>query len=127
MKITAAIAMGLALAVSAQAAGKVRVCVNAGGNTLSLVLIRAEETASRMFATAEVTIEWHTAERAVCRNPGQTRTVILDFETGTPRDVHPGALAYAKPYEAIHIVVLYDRVKRSLTCWKESRGTPKPP
>jgi hypothetical protein len=113
MKITAAIAVGLALAASTQAADKVRVCVNPSPNTLSMVLIRAEAMAARMFATAAVPIEWHTAERAVCRNPGETRAVILDFDNDTPRGVHPGALAYANPYEAIHIVVLYDRIATS--------------
>jgi hypothetical protein len=110
MNIKTAIAMSLALGVSAHAAANVRVCVNPGTNTFPVVLVRAEAIASRMFATAGVVIEWHTAEPAVCRNPAETRTVILDFDTDTPRGVHPGALAYAKPYEAIHIVVLYDRI-----------------
>ena len=112
MKIKTAIAMTLALAISVQAADRVRVCVNSGANTSSSVLVRAEAIASQMFATAGVAIEWHSANPAACRDPGETRTVILDFDSGTPPEVHPGALAYAKPYEAIHIVVLYDRIAK---------------
>jgi hypothetical protein len=110
MNIKTAIAMSLALGVSAHAAANIRVCVNPGLNTFPLAVVRAEAIASRMFATAGVVIEWHTVEPAACRNPGETRTVILDFDTGATPDVHPGALAYARPYEAIHIVVLYDRI-----------------
>ncbi len=112
MKIKTAIAMTLALAVSVQAADRVQVCVNSGANISSSVLVRAEAIASQMFATAGVAIEWHSANPAACRDPGETRTVILDFDYGAPPEVHPGALAYAKPYETIHIVVLYDRIAK---------------
>ena len=166
MKITAAIAMGLALAASTQAADKVRVCVNPSPNTLSIVLIRAEamasqclrplqsrsngtppnvpsvgtpgrlarvnsgtyvsfsdlakaETiASRMFATAGVTLEWRDAGSAACRNSDQARTVVLDFHVHTARSDHPGAFAYALPYQGSHIVVLFDR-------FEESAGGPR--
>jgi hypothetical protein len=37
---------------------------------------------------------------------------MLDFATGTPATQNPGALAYALPYERIHIVVLLDRVRK---------------
>jgi hypothetical protein len=39
--------------------------------------------------------------------------VILDFATNTPRGEHPGAMAYAQPYEAVHVVVLYGRIENS--------------
>ncbi len=107
--------LGLVLAPvsAAKAAGKVRVCVNSSTYTSPFVLTRAEAIASRMFATAGVAVEWHSAAPAVCQGIQQTRTVVLDFVTNTPPSEHPGAMAYAQPYEAVHIVVLYDRIEKS--------------
>jgi hypothetical protein len=113
MKITAAIAMSLALAVSAQAAGKARVCVNSRISVPFSVLVRAETIASRIFETAGVTLEWRAAGSAACGNSDQTRTVVLDFEINADPSDHPGALAYARPYQGSQIVVLFDRFARS--------------
>ena len=101
------------LPVSAHAASKVRVCVHSSSYPSALVLARAEALTSRMFATAGVALEWHTAAPAVSQGLQQTRTVILDFATNTPPGEHPGAAAYALPYEAVHLVVLYDRIEKS--------------
>jgi Tfp pilus assembly protein FimT len=113
MKITAAIAMSLALAVGAQAAGKVRVYVNSSTYVSFFVLARAEAIASQIFATAGVALEWRAAGSAACRNSDQARTVVLDFEGHTAPSEHPGAMAYALPYQGSHIVVLFDRIARS--------------
>lgn len=113
MKITAAIAMSLALAVSAQAAGKVRACVNSGTYVAVSSLAKAEGIASRMFATAGVAIEWRSTGSAACRNSDQARTVVLDFHSNTAPSEHPGAFAYALPFQGSHIVVLFDRFERS--------------
>jgi hypothetical protein len=113
MKITTAIAMGLALAVSAQAAGKVRACVNSSAYASFAVLSRAETIASRIFATAGVALEWRSAGSAACRNSDHVRTVVLDFHIDTAPTEHPGALAYALPYQGSRIVVLVDRIARS--------------
>jgi hypothetical protein len=113
MKVTAAIAMSLALAVSAQAAGKVRVCVNSSIYVSPFDLARAEAIALRMFATAGVTLEWRAAGSAACRNSDRVRTVVLDFHIHTAPSDHPGAFAYALPYQGSHIVVLFDRFARS--------------
>jgi hypothetical protein len=99
--------------ITAQSAGKIRVCVNSSTYAPTLVLARAEAITSRMFATAGVTVEWHSAAPAVCQGAQPTRTVVLDFATNTPPGEHPGAMAYAHPYEAVHIVVLYDRIEKS--------------
>ena len=102
-----------ALAASAQASTKVRVCVNSATYVPAFVLARAEAVTSRMFATAGVALEWHSAAPAICRGHQPTITAILDFATNTPPGEHPGAMAYALPYEAVHIVVLYDRIEKS--------------
>jgi hypothetical protein len=113
MKFAAAIAMSLALAVSAQAAGKVRVCVNSGAYVSLSGLAKAETIASRMFATAGATLEWRDAGSAACRNSDHARTVVLDFHIHTAPSDHPGAFAYALPYQGSHIVVLFDRFEKS--------------
>jgi len=79
----------------------------------AFVLARAEAITSRMFATAGIALEWHSAAPAVCQKLQQTKTVILDFASNTPPGEHPGAMAYAQPYEAVHIVVLYDLIENS--------------
>jgi hypothetical protein len=113
MKFTAAIAMGLALAVSAQAAGKVRACVNSGTYISFSDLAQAEAIASRMFATAGVALEWRSVGSAACRDSDQASTVVLDFHIHTAPSEHPGALAFALPYQGSRIVVLFDRIARS--------------
>jgi hypothetical protein len=113
MKITAAIAAGLALAVSVQAAGTVRACVNSGTYVSFSDLAQAEAIASRMLATAGVALEWRSAGYAACRNSDQARTVVLDFQSRTAPSDHPGAFAYALPYQGSHIVVLFDRFEKS--------------
>jgi hypothetical protein len=113
MKIKTTLAMTLTLAASAQAAGKVRVCLNPGSYVSTYVLTHSEAISSGMFATAGVAIEWHSAAPAVCQGPQPRKTVILDFVKNTPQGEHPGALAYALPYEAIHIIVLFDRIEKS--------------
>ena len=102
-----------ALATSAQAAGKTRVCVNSSTYTAASALTRAKIITSRMFLTAGVALEWQSIGTAACRGSQQTQTVILDFSTDTPPSEHFGAMAYALPYEAVHIVVLFDRIQRS--------------
>jgi hypothetical protein len=113
MKFTAAIAMGLALAVSVKATGKVRVCVSSSTYVSLFDLAKAEAIALRMFATAGVTLEWRDAGSAACRNSDQARTVVLDFHSHTAPIEHPGALAFALPYQGSRIVVLFDRIASS--------------
>jgi hypothetical protein len=102
-----------ALATSAQAVGKIRVCVNSSTYAAASALTRAKIITSRMFLTAGVALDWQSIATAACRGSQQTQTVILDFSTDTPPSEHFGAMAYALPYEAVHIVVLFDRIQRS--------------
>jgi len=94
-------------------APKIRVCVNSSTYASAFVLARAEAITSRMFAGAGVALEWHFVAPAVCREPEQTRTVILDFAANTPPSEHPGAMAYAQLYEGVHITLLYDRIEKN--------------
>ncbi len=105
MKIQAGAAVMLAMAASGWGGERVQVCVN-GGNVASAVLLKAEDAASRMFATAGVQIAW----RCGTRHSGEA--IVVDFAEQTAPNDHPGAMAYARPYEGVHIVVLYDRMQR---------------
>jgi hypothetical protein len=39
--------------------------------------------------------------------------MVVSFVTSTPKTFHPGALAYALPYEGVHIEVFYDRIAQA--------------
>jgi hypothetical protein len=84
---------------------RVRACVeNAAGFD---VLPLAEQTASKMFAEAGVTIDWRRGV-AGCPAPG----ILISLSSQAPADVPPDALAYALPYDGSHIVIFYDRLQR---------------
>ncbi len=103
----------MVLPEGAQATGKIRVCVNFNDYASASVMFRAKIITSRMFATAGVALEWHSTGTAACQESQQIQTVRLDFTTDAPPSEHPGAMAYAQLYEAVHIVVLYDRIQKS--------------
>jgi hypothetical protein len=107
-----------ALAAGVPAAGKVLVCISSDNHGLTpgfvMVLTRAEDITSRMFKSAGVAVEWRHAGSGACRKPQQTQTIMLDFATNTPASQHPGTLAYALPYEGVHIVVMVDRIQKKV-------------
>lgn len=100
-------------AASAQFAHTIRVCVNSSTYASVLALNRAKPISSRMFATAGIALEWRSAGSAACRGFDPTRIVVVDFATNVPQAQYPGAMAYALPYEAVHIVVLFDRIQQN--------------
>jgi hypothetical protein len=83
----------------------VTVCMHGGGDGLAEYMAQAE--ASRIFEKIGIRIVW--------RNPRSPEafdgSVIVSFSYRTLPTDHPGALAYALPYEGTHIVVFYDRVR----------------
>jgi hypothetical protein len=70
----------------------------------------ATEMASRIFAGIGVQVEWREARPC----PSAPDTIQVSFSLDTRDSLHPGALAYALPFEGTHIVVFYDRVKALL-------------
>jgi hypothetical protein len=64
----------------------------------------AKWRAARIFADIGVNLQWHSWRQCP---PGALQ---VSFSIGTPDELHPGALAYALPYEGTHIVVFLDRV-----------------
>jgi hypothetical protein len=67
--------------------------------------LQAQDLASKMFAGIGVTVKWNSPTRC----PARAIQIVMGLET--PRTLKPGALAYAFPYEGIHIRVFYDRIR----------------
>ncbi len=102
----------VAFEVNARAGGseparRVTVCVEDRLNDLAR---HAQAIASAMFAAVGVTLEWHDEVSSCQRQPD---AMVVSFMMSTPKKFHPGALAYALPYEGVHIQVLYDRIARA--------------
>jgi hypothetical protein len=110
MKTSAMIAMAAMLGSSAWAATrserqKVVVCIEGSG------LAKVDDSkarASRLFKPAGVELEWHTGLR-FCEGR-RDRAIMISLSTSTPKTLLHGALAYAFPYEGVHIQVFYDRI-----------------
>jgi hypothetical protein len=63
-----------------------------------------------MFAAAEVRIEWRGHSQEGRRLPGGALSIGLALNT--PAHLLPGALAFARVYEGVHIDVFCDRLDR---------------
>lgn len=66
----------------------------------------ATRSASQIFATVGVTVNWQNARS--CQT--EAGVIEITFQRGMPEGDHPGALAYAYPFGKPRIVVLCDRV-----------------
>ena len=111
MKLAGVVAV-LAMGTVAWAGEKVQkaksvvtVCLNPGANAAALG--RAEATATQILAQANVRLEWRDS-LSRCTKDGSG--IVFTFSQETPANVHPGALAYALPFEGTHVVLFYDRV-----------------
>jgi hypothetical protein len=113
MKTSATIAIVAMLGSSAWAATKsdsqkVVVCIEDSGHG---AVSEAMTGASRLFKPAGVNLEWHSG-LSFCQGKAN-QAIVVSLLTSTPRTLHPGAFAYAFPYEGVHIQVLYDRIALS--------------
>src|ERR1700682_949996 len=112
MKTSAMITMAAILASSAWGASK------SDGQRLAICLAdgkhggveSAAAKASSMFLSTGVQLEWHGGV-SFCK--GNLDAMVVSLVTSTPKTFHPGALAYALPYEGVHIQVFYDRITQS--------------
>jgi len=66
-----------------------------------------EMMTSKIFSAIGVKLDWRNGS---C--PAAPNAIKIAFAMQAPAGFSPGALAYARPYEGIHIVVFYDRVRR---------------
>jgi hypothetical protein len=109
MKIVAIVAMATVAGITARAERNVRVYVNNDLNTRG-VMYQAQERAARAFAEVGVRIDWRTG-RPSGTQPEREPAIVIHLAENTPADYLPGALAFAKVYEGVHITVFWDRIE----------------
>ena len=71
---------------------------------------QAQGIATRMFADIGVQVEWRT-NRHSCPANG---AIVIKLTEDTPHSYLPRALAFALPYERVHIRVFYDRINKAV-------------
>jgi hypothetical protein len=109
MKITTMAAVAIAVAMNARA-GEVTVYVQGLSVVPAPVLSRAQVLANEIFAGAGVDVDWRRGQPPR-RQSQHESAVVVEMVTDTPTQLKPGALAFARPYEGVHIDVFYDRVR----------------
>jgi hypothetical protein len=85
----------------------VTACLNPGVN--GSMVYRGQATAAQILNNAGIRLDWGRDERACAQGKGIVFTVSLE----TPLNRHPGALAYALPFDGTRVVLFYDRVLRA--------------
>jgi len=92
--------------ICAHAQERVTVWVQQDAVVHGRVLIMAEDVASKLFAEAGVRIKW-------CYGRPTEDAISIEFSERTPSNYRPGSMAFALPYEGVHITVFYDRISRT--------------
>jgi hypothetical protein len=112
MKLTAAIAIVVVLTGSAQgkqtAGRQVTVYLNDGGVAPTEITKQAEIVASDTFHAIGVTIHWRNGRPQA----GDSNAIVIELTADTPVAERPGSLAFAYPYEGVHIRIYWDRIQR---------------
>jgi hypothetical protein len=109
MKIAAMALMVAMVGVAAEPKQPQRVTVYLRDNGVVPPGVEAQALglANQMFGTIGIRLDWRIGE------PPRTQSaqpIFIELATETPANLLPGALAYALPYEGLHIKVFYDRV-----------------
>ena len=105
----------LAVGTGAQAADApspkavVTACLNPGAN--GTLMQRGQATAVLILKAAGIRLDWRSDERACAQGKG----IVVTVSPETPPNHHPGALAYALPFDRTHVVLFYDRVLSAVT------------
>ena len=111
MKLAATIAIAAMMAASAQGKSEngrqVTVYVSDNAGVPYDVRAQAQGLASGMFASIGVTLHLKPGHPA---RP-DADAIMIEFVTNTPATGHPGAMAYALPYEGVHIRIFWDRIQ----------------
>jgi hypothetical protein len=71
----------------------------------------AKGRAEKMLSVAGISIKWRSGQP---KGTIGANTVIIEMTEHTPKDLLPGALAFAMPYDGTHIRVFYDRVESTV-------------
>jgi hypothetical protein len=109
MKMMAMVAMAVAMETGARA-DEVAVYMQGLSVVPAPVLNRAQALANDIFAGVGVSIDWRRGQPSRLQSQLQ-RQIVVEMTTQTPGHLKPGALAFATPYEGVHIQVFYDRVQ----------------
>lgn len=110
MKILGVVAMAAVVGMSARAERNVTVYVNEDLNTRG-ALYQAQARAAKAFAEVGVRIHWRTGRPSGAQSEPEP-TIMVSLAGRTPANYLPGALALAKVYEGVHILVFWDRIER---------------
>lgn len=109
MRVVAMVALAIAIGTTAQGESetgqRVTVYVNNDASVPDLVRVRAQGTATQMFAGIGVDVRWKFGRPLDLDN-----AIRIELVTGTPETFLPGAFAFALPYEGAHIRVFWDRI-----------------
>jgi hypothetical protein len=62
-----------------------------------------------MFADIDVLINFYEGGKCPAK---QERIIQIQLKTGVPAERFPGGLAFARPYEGVHIQVFVDRMRK---------------
>jgi hypothetical protein len=109
MKMMAMMAMAVMMETGARA-DEVTVYVQGMSAVSATILWRAQSLANEIFAGVGVRIDWRQGEPSRSGSRRE-RAIVVEMIPKTPAQLKPGALAYALPYEGVHINVFYDRVQ----------------
>jgi hypothetical protein len=82
----------------------VMACMNPGAN--AILVFRGQATAAQILKQAGIQLNWRSGESACAEGAG----IVVTVSRETPFNQHPGALAYAQPFDRTHIVMFFDRV-----------------
>ena len=117
MKIMTTVVMAAAVVMNAQAkqaresAGQ-RVNVYVNNDSVPVrALQSAEALAAEMFLTARVRIRW--SGRTPDRGQLPAGAIAITLASRAPEGFTPGAMAFALPYERVHVTVFWDRVQHA--------------
>jgi hypothetical protein len=78
--------------------------MNPGAN--AIMAYRGQATATQILKQAGIQLNWRSDESACAEGAG----IVVTVSRETPLNQHPGALAYAQPFDRTRIVLFYDRV-----------------
>jgi len=96
--------MAVLLPACAQAQERIAVCVHPDAVVNGLTLAQAEQVTARLFTDAGIRITW-------CHGHPAGDAISIEFSEHTPNGYRPGSMAFARPYEGVHITVFFDRIR----------------
>jgi hypothetical protein len=115
MKLAAIMAVVAIAAANAQAKVETRreitVYMRDNADVSAGTSTQAQIIASGIFSSIGVKIHW----RAGRPSPTDTDAIAIELAANTPAAEKPGALAYALPYEGVHIRIFWDRIENDVT------------